>query len=77
MTNLTPEPRRVLTDRECASILGGVVGGLVLNAPADRVLTALQWWVEHFSEWPLSPHGGNAGGLAVFSDAPPPSDGVL
>lgn len=38
--------RTDLTDRECAKVVGGVVGALVGMATPENVLRGLRWWVE-------------------------------
>jgi hypothetical protein len=41
---LTQEPARELTDRECAKLLGGMIGGLLTVSSAENVIRALAWW---------------------------------
>jgi hypothetical protein len=44
---LTETPRRKdLTDRECCSLLGSTIGGLIENSSVENVVRALQWWAE-------------------------------
>jgi len=44
--------REDLTDRECAKILGSLIGGLVQMAPAENVRAAVRWWAETDEAWP-------------------------
>jgi len=57
---LNPEPPRKLTDREIAKILGGIVGGLLIQQEGDRlvawcepqdVCTALEFLLIHWPEY--------------------------
>jgi len=50
---LDSKPARLLTDRECTKILGGVVGALMTMATPETVVIALNWWVEHPEALPL------------------------
>ncbi len=46
-----PSVRRDLTDRECAGVLGGLVGAMVQMAPIDQIRNALAWWSETDEPW--------------------------
>jgi len=46
-TRLDSRPRRLLTDRECTSLLGGMISTLMTNATPENVVTALNWWANH------------------------------
>jgi hypothetical protein len=46
-----PPIRRDCTDRECAGILGGLVGVLVQFAPVAEIRNALAWWAETDEPW--------------------------
>lgn len=49
---LDTRPRRNdLTDRECASILGGVIGTLAGMADREAVRNAVRWWAETDQAW--------------------------
>ena len=49
---LSKEPRRTdLTDRECCSIIGGVIGGLASCADIESVRNAVRWWAETDEAW--------------------------
>lgn len=53
---LSSEPARTdLTDRECAKLLGSLIGGLCLMAPKDAVRAAVRWWAEADGVWPYLP----------------------
>lgn len=47
---MNPEPAREFTVRECAKILGSVIGGLLGMAPPEVVRGALLWWVENWDK---------------------------
>lgn len=40
----TRPAREDLTDRECAKILGGTIGGLELMTRGNEVRDAVRWW---------------------------------
>lgn len=40
-----------LTSRECAKLLGGVIGGLVHLADVDEVRAAVRFWAESEDGW--------------------------
>jgi hypothetical protein len=45
---LSTKPVRTdLTDRECTSILGATIGGLMEMAPRENIEAAIQWWFDH------------------------------
>ncbi len=44
---LDPRPARILTSRECAKIIGSVLGGLVQMSDRETVRSALKWWLEN------------------------------
>lgn len=44
---LNPNPRRLLTDRECASLLGGMISTLMANTKPENVVIALKSWIAH------------------------------
>jgi hypothetical protein len=47
---LSSEPARTdLTDRECAKLIGSIVGGLLTMAKPEDVRAALEWWAKNFS----------------------------
>jgi glycosyltransferase involved in cell wall biosynthesis len=49
---LTTKARRTdLTDRELASILGGLIGGLCDSADIDDIRNAVRWWAETDEAW--------------------------
>lgn len=49
---LSPLPRRAdLTDRECASLIGGLLGSMVQNADIESVRNAVRWWAETDEAW--------------------------
>jgi len=49
---LDPRPyRQDLTDRECAKLLGAVIGGLCESAGVDTVKRAIDWWSQNESCW--------------------------
>lgn len=45
------EARADLTSRECAKLIGALVGGLVEMANPEDVRTALRWWCEYDAPW--------------------------
>lgn len=47
----TQAARTDLTDRECAKILGGLLGSLIQMAPAETVRQAVRWWAESDEAW--------------------------
>ena len=54
--SLSPQPARTdLTDRECAKIIGGLIGSLCLMADRDQVRKAVQWWAEQDAAWSSFP----------------------
>lgn len=49
---LSPAGRRAdLTDRECASLIGGLIGALVQNSDVETVRNAVTWWAETDEVW--------------------------
>lgn len=51
---LNPQPpRRDLTDRECANILGGLIGSLCTMANPEQVKAAVKWWAETNAAWEM------------------------
>ncbi len=49
---LSPVPiREDLTDRECAVLLGGALGGLVRMAGVPTLRRAVRWWAETDDAW--------------------------
>lgn len=40
-----------LTDRECAKLLGGFLGGLIAQADVEAVKRAIDWWSRNESAW--------------------------
>lgn len=49
---LSQEPRRCdLTDRECASIIGGLLGSLSQNSNLETVRNTVRWWAENDKAW--------------------------
>ncbi len=40
-----------LTDRECAKLIGGFLGGLIGQADVDDVKRAIDWWSQNQSAW--------------------------
>jgi len=54
--------RTDLTDRECAKLIGSLLGGLVLMADRETVRAAVRWWAENDLAWsafPETPESGN------------------
>lgn len=47
----TREPRNDLTDRECAKLLGGMIGGIVTMSSPEVVRAAMRWWAETDAAW--------------------------
>lgn len=44
---LDDRPARIdLTDRECAKLIGGIVGCLLQMSDQQTVRQALQWWID-------------------------------
>jgi hypothetical protein len=50
---LDPTPIRSFTDRECASIIGTLLGGLVQYSDLDTVRRAITWWAETEEAWAM------------------------
>ncbi len=50
---LSEQPTRlaVITDREIAAILGGLIGGLAQHCDIDKVRRAIRWWAETDEVW--------------------------
>jgi len=50
---LDPRPARTdLTDRECARIIGGLLGSLLgIASDTDTVRRAVKWWAETDTAW--------------------------
>ena len=44
---LDGEPARELTERECAKIIGGTLGGLSEMAPGNTIYNALEFWMRN------------------------------
>jgi hypothetical protein len=40
-----------LTERECASLLGGLIGSLINNSSVETVRNAIRWWAETDEAW--------------------------
>lgn len=60
---LTTKPARTyLTDRECAKIIGGVLGGLMEMADIETIRSAVRWWADADKSWQL---------LAMLKDGRP------
>jgi hypothetical protein len=54
---LDSKPARLdLTDRECAKLLGGMIGALAEMAPLENVRAAIRWWAEHDDPWAALEH---------------------
>jgi len=52
MMHLTPQPARTdLTDRECARIIGGLLGSLAGMTTPATVRRAVKWWAESNDAW--------------------------
>lgn len=50
--HLTKEQVRTdLTDRECARIIGGIIGSLCGMTNTDTVRNAIKWWALTDSAW--------------------------
>jgi len=45
--------REDLTDRECAKLLGGMIGGLVSMSDPASVQRAVKWWADNPDAWKL------------------------
>ena len=52
--------REDLTDRECAKLLGSLIGGLAQMASIANVRAAVRWWAETDDAWPLIEESANA-----------------
>jgi hypothetical protein len=51
---LTTEPARTdLTDRECAKVIGAILGGLAQMTDLATVKRAMKWWVETPAAWQM------------------------
>jgi hypothetical protein len=49
---LDPKPARTdLTDRECAKLIGGLIGTLGELAPLENIRAAVKWWAENEEPW--------------------------
>lgn len=44
---LDPAPAHILTDRECAKLLGGIIGCLTEWCGPATVKRAIRWWAEN------------------------------
>jgi hypothetical protein len=55
MMKLSSKPtRHDLTDRECAKLLGGLIGGLcAASDDVDAVRRAVRWWAANDDAWRL------------------------
>ena len=53
MKNLldTRSSRSDLTRRECAAILGSIIGGLMQLSNATTIRNAVRWWAETDAAW--------------------------
>jgi len=52
MAELDPRPmRKDLTSRECASLIGALLGSLVTFADLAEVRAAVLWWAERDDAW--------------------------
>jgi hypothetical protein len=40
-----------LTDRECAAMLGSVIGGLINLSDVEAIRNAVRWWAETDAAW--------------------------
>ena len=50
--SLSPQAARTdLTDRECAKLLGALIGGLCQQASPQTVRDAVRWWAEADEAW--------------------------
>ena len=50
--SLAKTPARTdLTDRECAKLIGGMLGGLTQMADVETVRAAVRWWAETDDVW--------------------------
>ncbi|HEY1209991.1 MAG TPA: hypothetical protein VGE85_11525 [Terracidiphilus sp.] len=47
----TSPSRRDLSDRECSTIIGAVIGGLTQLADIDDIRNAVRWWAENDGAW--------------------------
>jgi hypothetical protein len=47
----TRPPRNDLTSRECAKLIGGLLGGLCEQASIEDVKQAIDWWSRNESAW--------------------------
>lgn len=50
------EVRKDLTDRECAKLIGALLGGLVQLADTATVRKAIAWWNENEAAWQVFEH---------------------
>lgn len=48
---LDPNPSRELTDRECCSLLGGIIGAMVRTSGVETVRRAVTWWASTDAAW--------------------------
>jgi len=46
----------LLTDRECAKLIGSFIGGLADIATLDAIERAIQWWACHDEAWEAFKH---------------------
>lgn len=51
MRKLSTQPQRPLTDRECCSLIGSLIGGLLQHTDEDTVRAAVRWWAETNEAW--------------------------
>jgi hypothetical protein len=56
---LSPNPVHSFTNRECTSILGSLIGGLVRYAGVINVREAVNWWATNPEAWELMQAGGS------------------
>jgi hypothetical protein len=47
----TEASRTDMTDRECAAILGSIIGGLAHLSDVATVRNAVRWWAETDEAW--------------------------
>ena len=51
---LTTKPaRKDLTDRECAKLIGALLGGLLQMTDVDTLKSAVRWWAESDKAWTI------------------------
>jgi len=47
VVDLDKRPAHTLTDRECAKLLGSLLGGMLGMSSLENVRAAIEWWAKH------------------------------